>query len=386
MDAASMREAHARAATYWATRSEGLEESYHRIEAGDVERAAAVLIEVGPALAESARAGDLEAALLRVPRDPRLEGLLAETEMFLGRFPEARKVLERITASGMPAERLRARIQLGRIANRLGSYAEARTILDAAVRESETLGFPEVQGEALRALGAVERKLGDLDAAVAHLERAADVLPAGSRERMRALTELGAVLIGRGDFAGAKGRLLEAASSVRRATRDDAAIHSNLGIVLSREGDRRQAAASFERSAESALSAGDMRFASYALANAVDNFLHMELIEAAATHAERALSLANTTGDPLAVSTARANLGLVFAKRREWAKAEEHLLGSVEVIAGLDNPSSLASRYEELAKLYEAQGRSADAAPWRARAVGLFARVEGRSAERAPGA
>ena len=386
MDAASVREAHGRAANYWASRSEGLEETYHRIEAGDADGAVAVLVAVGSAFAESARAGDLEAALIRVPRDARLEGLLAETQMFLGKFTEARIVLERIIASGIPAERLRARIQLGRIANRLGAYADARILLAAAVREAETLESPEVEGEALRALGAVERKLGDLDSALVHLERAAKVLPSGSRERVRALTELGAVLIGRGDFAGAKGHLLEAASNVRRATRDDAAIQSNLGIVLSREGDARQAAVSFERSAESALSAGDVRFASYALANAVDNFLRMDSIEAAATHAERALTLANTTGDPLAVSTARANLGLVFAKRRDWAKAEEHLLGSVDAIAGLDNPSSLASRYVELAKLYEAQGRSVDAAPWRARAEGLFARVEGRGVERGPGA
>jgi tetratricopeptide (TPR) repeat protein len=129
-----------------------------------------------------------------------------------------------------------------------------------------------------------------------------------------------------------------------------------------------------------ALATGEIRFAAYALANAVDNLLRMEAVEEAASSAARALSLANTIGDPVAVSTAEANLGLVFAKRGEWAKAEEHLLGSVEIINRLDNPYSLATRYEEIARLYEAQGRGGEAASWRSRAEGLYARLQGHAA------
>src|SRR5439155_1034342 len=98
-------------------------------------------------------------------------------------------------------------------------------------------------------LGAAVARLGDLPAAMGHLERAADLLPHGSRERVRTLTDLGAVLIARGDHARAKTRLLEAASSVRSGTRDDAAIQINLGIVSSREGDARTAAETFAPSA-----------------------------------------------------------------------------------------------------------------------------------------
>src|SRR5206468_3060990 len=83
-----------RAAWYWASRQDVLEEAYHRIESGDLGAAVARLVDVGPAFAESARAGDLEAALLRVPQDSRLDALLAETQMFLGKFAEARAVLE----------------------------------------------------------------------------------------------------------------------------------------------------------------------------------------------------------------------------------------------------------------------------------------------------
>src|SRR5205809_154017 len=277
------RDAHGRAATYWAGRQDALEEVYHRIESGDLATAAARRVEVGPAFAESARAGDLESGLLRVPRDSKLDSLLVETQMFLGKFADARAVLERIAASGTPAERLRAHIQLGRIANRLASYADARSILAEAVREASILSVPEVEGEALRALGGVERKLGDLPSALEHLERAAELLEHGSREKVRTLTDLGAVLIARGEHGRAKTRLLEAASSVRSGTREDAAIQINLGIVSSREGDARTA------------------------------------------------------------------------------------------------------RYEELARLYETQGRRGDAAPWRARADDLFARLQAGGPTRAVG-
>jgi len=379
------RDAHGRAAAYWAGRQDALEEVYHRIESGDLATAAARLVDVGPAFAESARAGDLESGLLRVPRDSKLDSLLVETQMFLGKFADARAVLERIAASGTPAERLRAHIQLGRIANRLASYADARSILAEAVREASILSVPEVEGEALRALGGVERKLGDLPSALGHLERAVELLEHGSREKVRTLTDLGAVLIARGEHGRAKMRLLEAASSVRSGTREDAAIQINLGIVSSREGDARTAAETFARSAEIALGAGDVRFASYALANAVDNFLRLDAVEAAAASAERAVQLAQTIGDPVALSTAKANLGLVFAKRGEWTQAEAHLLESVEMIARLENPYSLATRYEEIARLYETQGRRGDAAPWRARADDLFARLQAGGPTRAVG-
>ena len=381
---AARRDAHARAAAYWQFRADGLEETYHRIEAGDLDTARIRLVEIGPGLAESARAGDLEAALLRVPRSPRLDGILVETEVFLGKFAEARAALERIGASGGQLERLRARIQLGRIENRLGAYKEARVVLEEAARDAAAVQSPEIEGEALRALGGVERKLGDLDAAITHLGRATDVLPNGSRERVRALTDLGVTLIARDDIPGAKARLLEAAATVRRATREDAVIQINLGIVTSREGDPRTAATTFARSADIALATGEIRFAAYALANAVDNFLRMEAVDEAASSAERALALATTIGDPLAVSTARANMGLVFAKRGDWAKAEEQLLGSVEIINRLDNPYSLATRYEELARLYDAQGRGGDAASWRTRAEGLFARLQGNGPAAGP--
>src|SRR5205823_12491927 len=238
--------------------------------------------------------------------------ILVEAQMFLGKFDAARKVLETTVASADPEDRLRAQIHLGRIENRLGAYRDARSHLEDAVRDAGSLASPEVEGEALRALGGTERKLGDLDAAIRHLSRAVEILPTGSRERVRALTDLGAARIARADFPGAKVPLLEAASLVQRASREDAVIRINLGIVMSQEGDPGLAAETFAESADIALATGDVRFAAYALANAVDNFLRMEAVEAAGRSAERALTLANTIGDPLAVSTAQANLGLVF--------------------------------------------------------------------------
>ena len=375
MDAGARRRAHARAAEYWEGRDDALEEAYHSIEAGNPDHAVALLEIRGPAYAESARAGDLEACLLRIPEARRPLGLLAEAQTFLGEFTEARDTLDALSRRGSSEERVRARIQLGRIANRQGDYETARTLLTESVARTAELGREDLKGEALRALGGVERKLGELPRAVAHLSEAADLLR-DARERSRALTDLGAALIARGDLTSARERLEEALPLARKGSREEAAVENNLAIVLSREGDTRAAARAFERSAELALATGEVRFASYALANAVDNLVRLGALEDAERTADRALDLAETFDDPLVVSTARANLGLVCANRGDWASAERHLMDSVALIARLGNPYSLASRYEEIANLYDAQGRSRDAAPWRERARLLVARMK----------
>ncbi|OGS47346.1 MAG: hypothetical protein A3K66_05870 [Euryarchaeota archaeon RBG_16_67_27] len=377
MGADARARANAVAARYWESRGDPLESAHHRLEAGDVDGAAELLAANGAAHAESARAGDLEACLVRLPPARRPARLLAETRMFLGKFAEAREELEPLAASADPRERLRASIDLGRIANRLGDYARARGILEGAVRDAGETAAPDLEGEAYRALGGVERRLGDLPAALEHLTRAVGLLGNEGRERVRGLLDLSAALIAQGDLAAARTRLREAEPLARNGSREAAAIENNLAIVLSREGHADEAAKAFARAADLAIRTGEMRFASYALANAADNLLRLDDANAAAAAAERALSLAASIRDPLAESTAQANLGLVHARRGEWAKAEAHLLGSVELIAGLDNPYSLGSRCEAIARLYEAQGRTADAAPWRERAEAQYARLRG---------
>lgn len=375
MTDADRRRANLRAAVYWEEREDPLEAAHHRVEARDFESAATLLSEHGEAYAESARAGELEACILRLPASRRPTRLLVETQMFLGKFEEARGLLEATIRRGRPEERLRACIHLGRIENREGEYAAAQKILAAAVHEASAMGVPSLEGEALRALGGVERRLGNMGVAIDYLTRSALLLEDSSRERTRALTDLGAALIARGELGEARGRLEEALRLAKKGSREEAAIENNLAIILSREGRPQDAAKAFERSADLALSAGEMRFASYALANAADNFLRLDDTEGASACAQRALDIASTIRDPIAVSTARANLGLVAARKREWPVAERELLASVELIARLDNPYSLASRCEEIAEVFEAQGRPDEAEPWRTRAHALFSRL-----------
>ena len=372
------RTVHARAARYWEGRGDGLEAAHHRIEAGEVRAAAALLAAHGPAFAEGARAGDLEACLLRLPQDLRPLRPLAEAQMFLGRFEAAQAAWSLLTTQGPPEERLHARIQLGRIATRLGSYADAKRVLETAAGEAEA--YPRLRGEAFRALGGVERRLGSLSAAVEHLRASVELLADDPRERARARLDLGAALLARDDLVGARAELEAARALVAPGSREAAAVENNLAIVLSREGRLQDAARAFERSANVAIAAGEVRFASLALANAADNLVRAGETEGAQACASRALDLALQIGDPVALSTARANLGLVYARRGDFGRAETHLLESLDLLGRLDNPYSLASRYDEIAQVYAAQGRSSEAASWRTRAEALFAQLRGPSA------
>ncbi len=375
MSDADARRANVHASQYWEGRGDALEAAWHRVEARDFDAAVALLDEHGQTYAEGSRAGELETCILRLPENRRPGRLLVETQMFLGKFQDARELLETLARRGGAEDRLRARIHLGRIETREGEYASAQRILASAVRDASVMGVPSLEGEALRALGGVERRLGNLGVAVDYLTRSALLLEDTSRERTRALTDLGAALIARGDLAGAKARLEEGLRLAKRGSRESAVIENNLAIILSNEGRPQEAAKAFERSAELALSAGEVRFASYALANAADNFLRLDATDSASACAERALELASTIHDPVALSTARANLGLVAARRGEWPRAERELLTSVDLIARLDNPYSLATRCEEIAHVFEAQGRREEAEPWRTRAQSLFSRL-----------
>ena len=368
---------HRRAARYWEGRTDALEATHHWIEAGEPATAASLVAVEGEAYAEGPRAGDLEACLLRLPEDLRPLRLLAEAQGFLGRFEDARATWRALADRGTPEERLRARIQLGRIATRLGSYAEARELLEAAAEAAA--GTSGLRGEALRALGGVERRLGNLGPAIAHLRASVDLLRDNPREQARGRLDLGAALLAREDLPGARAEFEAAARLVDPTSREGAAVENNLAIVLSREGRPEEAARAFERSADTALRAGEVRFASLALANAADNLVRSDRTDDAEACASRALELATQIRDPVALSTARANLGLVHARRGDFARAEGHLLESLTHLGRLDNPYSLATRYAEIAGVVEAQGRTSEAATWRTRAESLYARMRGGS-------
>ncbi len=373
LDPRQAKSVHARAARYWAGRGDALEAAFHRIEAGEAEAAAGLLAAGGEPYAEGARAGDLEACIVRLPEPLRPLRVLATTQAFLGKFEESKGAWEALSSRGTIEERLYARIQLGRIANRLGSHADAREILRQVVEDAS--GHPDLEGEALRALGGAERRLGKLPEAIAHLRRAVELLETNTRERARARLDLGAALLSRRDLPAARAEFEDAARLVRSASREAAAVENNLAIVLSLEGRVEEAARAFERSAEWALGSGEMRFAAQALANAADNLLRLGRTDAAESCASRALDLARSIGDPVALSTAQANLGLVYALRGEFGRAEAQLLESLEIVARLENPYRLASRYDEIARVYEAQGRPADATSWRTRATEMFERL-----------
>jgi tetratricopeptide (TPR) repeat protein len=222
-----------------------------------------------------------------------------------------------------------------------------------------------------------------LSAALDHLNRSIPRLD-DPREKARALLDVGAVHLSRGDLAAARSAFFDALRASPPGGREEAAVRNNLAIILSREGHPAAAAEAFATSADLADRAGDARLASMALGNAVENLLSLPDVAGAQATAERALGLATSIGDPIAVSIARANLGLVLIRRGEWSLAEEQLLGSVRLVEGLGNPYSLAERYADVARLYEAQGRAADAAPWRARAQDLRDRLRDGAGAPAP--
>src|SRR5207245_382085 len=116
-------------------------------------------------------------------------------------------------------------------------------------------------------------------------------------------------------------------------------------------------------------------------------------------HADRSRRRPDRTGGPPACEDASPGSRLVGPERHaggcrdpdqprdclEPRRRRADRPGSVERIARLENPYSPATRYEEIARLYETQGRGSDAAPWRARADDLFARLQAGGDKRTVG-
>jgi eukaryotic-like serine/threonine-protein kinase len=141
-------------------------------------------------------------------------------------------------------------LALGRLLGRIGRWDEATTLLQRA-----SVGATRV--EALRALGQLAHRRGDLDASEGYLREA---LAAGATEA-ETHRLLGVVLLGRGDHAGAEAALAEAlaCASAHAATApgDLARVQIDLGRLAYGQGRSDEAMRAYRAAEASAAAAGD---------------------------------------------------------------------------------------------------------------------------------
>jgi CHAT domain-containing protein len=261
---------------------------------------------------------------------------------------------------------------------RSGNFEGAIAEWERVLRDDVTAGNAQLrsdlltrQGQALRALGYVERALGVL--------REAAVLSASDSARMaHAQTALGDALLAGGLLDEAQAQSESAVTLARKVGRRDleAAALVNHGNVLAARQKNVEAIEAFQSAAAFAAQSGDGLLGAQALINAARVTGSAGDTDQAVTYAARAVDLVR----PIPVSQQAAYVliaaGNVFLRAQKERPQQPWVNGAVDALdAGLRIAREIGDRRSEsyalghLGELYEHEGRTADARDLTGRAI-----------------
>lgn len=190
-------------------------------------------------------------------RSSALEAAESALALVSARPEEARAETIRVLASPCDAETLTvASRALGLAQRELGNLAAALHHLERAVRRAEASGLQRRAGQARMTLSAVLVERGEISAALAETDRAAAMLAGDDLGRL--MGQRAMVLARAGRFAEALACYRRALPRVRRAgdTRFEAGMLVNRGALYVYAGRLRQAEADLHRGEELAVGAG----------------------------------------------------------------------------------------------------------------------------------
>ncbi|HMB53364.1 MAG TPA: tetratricopeptide repeat protein [Thermoanaerobaculia bacterium] len=315
---------------------------------GDGERAVALLEQ----LAES------------YPHDNAARVALAEEYEALGRFDDAISTLEAVVAND--ANHPKAWYLLGRNAIRSGD--PGRAVEDYLVRArvvQNRLRNPQGQGEVANALGVAQMNLGELEAALASFEEAAELWGgAGDRRGVASTLEnLGSVELQRGDHQAAK-RRYEEALAIRREIGDlpgVAGAYNWLGVLEEEQGRYRAALGLYRQALELRRDLGDENDHAESLNNVGFAYFLLGELDNASAYWDDAMELFEKAGNPEGILLVRQNLGLLAVVRGDWQTALNHFVETLNASRDLGLPFAEAVSLGNLGHVAQLQGRYAAA-------------------------
>jgi tetratricopeptide (TPR) repeat protein len=311
----------------------------HFESAGEQLRAAEIRLKMGRILQLSDQFAEGIPHLRRALEDFEREGTpqdvtrtlveLARAENFSGALKDAethsRRARELAIAQGMRAEEAMATEELALVAMRGADLDEAVALHEQAIRLAETRAHPGdwlVLRRAHNNLGVIHQVRGDLEAAIASLERA---LAIGLEERNRpwigrVRLSLGFFYLWRGDIARATGMYQHIADPAEHAEPDYA--HGAAGLLLWLEGDWESAYASMQEDFERVQQTHDLQSQLGFLGALMRNAIDLGRFDDSTRWADEALSIYAAQGDfsinPAAVNSSA--IVLAMAGRVEEAR------------------------------------------------------------------
>ncbi len=372
----ALTEGHLRAARYWNSEGEWLEEMHHRAAAHPSPQLVNVLEMRMDDILQQGKAEELLELLKELPPTDggRLHYLRARALDYLGKWTQALIGLEEGMERATPELRISMLLLRGRLHSKRGELDEAKNAFDEAAELSDQEGRDLELGRARYGLGIVRRKMGDMKKAVDCMKRAIEIFEAAGAE-----AELGRAQMEMGVIRLQAERPEEAVEWFRRSMSllssglvDSAYLHNNLGIAYSKLSLGEKSLRAFEESIRLAEEAGMARAQGYALANAADLYIEFGKVDRAFEYCERSLRIFRQLEDPVMISACFANQAKAQRATGNLEAAERLYNESLRTLERTKAPYSLAARWLEVSDLYEEMGEAVRARDFRTRALGVL--------------
>ncbi|MBP6716962.1 MAG: CHAT domain-containing protein [Acidobacteria bacterium] len=266
---------------------------------------------------------------------------------------------------------------MGIVAGVRGNRRESQALLEEALAVATANGDRETVQSTWANLGILQRRGGDLDAALASQLRALSLArELGKLDAVaRTLNNLGNVLHDQGAGARALDAYIESLAIKEQAkstVSDLVSTTSNIGMVYAEQGDYALAIEYYRR----AISLVERDGAGTGAATAAFNNLGQAYLSVgdhalARTNLARALEIAERSGDPSRIATVLYILGNVARDERKLDEAEALQRRSLAMRENGGEVKGYIEGLTEMANLLDRRGKTAEGLPYGERAVQL---------------
>jgi tetratricopeptide (TPR) repeat protein len=242
----------------------------------------------------------------------------------------------------------------------LSDFSKAQENCEKAVSLSKQVKDPYIEAEALRMMGNMCWKKGELKLALEQLGKALETaqnikdLRLEGRVRIDMATTLGHM----GEQTSSEREFREAILALEKAgdTNELARAYNNLGNVILTDRNYDRAAQMFAKSKKLCQRIGDMPNAAFAAMNRAECLIELDKAPEALEELEMARPIIDGTGDNYAIMGINNIFGIVYAKLKEYPRAQEYLVTARGLAHQLSAPLSEAKVIVDIGRMHKWKG------------------------------
>jgi tetratricopeptide (TPR) repeat protein len=267
-----------------------------------------------------------------------------------------RRCLEHARAGGRPEEIARAILNLCKLLQRRGRYAEAEALSQEAGEIAIKVGDRRLLGQSLASLGLVRWRQGDQEKAQTLLFEALELYRQAdfSEGMSAALNNLGVIMEGRGEYAKAmecyqRKRAIDEAAGNKRGL---ANILNNLGVCLLHQGNLQKAEEMFLEKLSLEQAMGNKAGVAAALSNLAIIYRQRKEQQRAIDICLRTVDICREIGDRRVEGIATNNLGNIYKEQGQYHKAIDCYLAALWVAESQGDRKDIAIYSGNIGQIY----------------------------------